>query len=646
MTYNVDYEICALVFLLLLMLSLLVIKHINDSQSKAYLILLCVTIFDLIFDIAGSIMINNCEYAPRGLNFATNTIFLLMQSILPYFLMVYVVILGSTYYSSKKKIFYIVSAIPAGFMAILTIVNIFVSTVFYIDDNGYHYGKFHSLFYIFSVLYMILSLGYTFVIPNNIRRRKRMIVLAMVVIIFIAVAVQFMWPTYNITGVGVALSLFILYLTVENPAAYRDPLTMALNRTAFLHKTDELRRAGTKMEVYTLALDNFKMVNEVYGMEGGDKVLEMLVRDLKRKVSKNDVYRYSGDIFAIVLSGKAVGSRGVRDIQKIVEQQWELKGIELDLSGCICHIPAEYKIDSPKNLIRSMDHMIAEAKKKGKGSVVELDDAMIETMKRRSDIEQALMAAVETGVFEVYYQVIYDSARDSFHSMEALARLNVPGYGYVSPEEFIRIAEQNGLITKIGMLVLEEVCRTIKEEKLWEYGIDYVEVNLSVVQCMRETLDVEIMDIIRRFGIPNKMINLEITESAAAYSEKTLVQNMEQLRKAGIEFSLDDYGTGYSNINYVAELPFSIIKIDKFFVWSAFKDEKMRKVLKNTIETFKNINFKVLAEGAEDNIMVEGLKEMGIDFIQGYYYSKPVPRKQMVEFLRKANGKKDGISAD
>ena len=93
MTYNVDYEICALVFLLLLMLSLLVIKHINDSQSKAYLILLCVTIFDLIFDIAGSIMINNCEYAPRGLNFATNTIFLLMQSILPYFLMVYVLIL-------------------------------------------------------------------------------------------------------------------------------------------------------------------------------------------------------------------------------------------------------------------------------------------------------------------------------------------------------------------------------------------------------------------------------------------------------------------------------------------------------------------------------------------------------------------------
>ena len=238
-----------------------------------------------------------------------------------------------------------------------------------------------------------------------------MIVLAMVVIIFIAVAVQFMWPTYNITGVGVALSLFILYLTVENPAAYRDPLTMALNRTAFLHKTDELRRAGTKMEVYTLALDNFKMVNEVYGMEGGDKVLEMFVRDLKRKVSKNDVYRYSGDIFAIVLSGKAVGSRGVRDIQKIVEQQWELKGIELDLSGCICHIPAEYKIDSPKNLIRSMDHMIAEAKEKGKKS-----DNILDYFSAKVRNKEALLEWIDEQVIDK------DSPIDMMRSVRLLLK--------------------------------------------------------------------------------------------------------------------------------------------------------------------------------------------------------------------------------
>lgn len=130
------------------------------------------------------------------------------------------------------------------------------------------------------------------------------------------------------------------------------------------------------------------------------------------------------------------------------------------------------------------------------------------------------------------------------------------------------------------------------------------------------------------------MINLEITESAAAYSEETLVRNMAWLSLADITFSLDDYGSGYSNVNYLVDLPFTIVKLDKYMIWSAFKQVKMRKILENTIAMFKDINLKVVAEGIETEEMAEAVTSMGADYIQGYYYAKPMPKDALIELLQ------------
>jgi len=430
---------------------------------------------------------------------------------------------------------------------------------------------------------------------------------AMALIIVSATVLQYYYPEYNLTGVGVACGIFILYLTVENPAVYADSVTSALNRKAFFQHHSELVKLKKKKQIYVLALDNFKIINEVFGMDGGDELMRRLVSAVQQHYPKGKIYRYNSDIFALVLDNK--------------------HQLETD-------IPAKYEISTTLELSKAVDYAITEAKRRGKAQNIEISDRFFNELKRRATIEQTMLAAIDTDFFEVHYQLIYDTERKGFHSMEALARLNVPGYGYIPPDEFIKIAEQNGMINQIGMLVLSEVCKTIRDEKLADLGIDFVEVNLSVVQCMRENLSEEIVDVIGQFGIPAEMINLEITESTAAYSEKTLLQNMENLIENKIKFSLDDYGSGYSNINYIALLPFSIIKIDKEFVWAAFRDEKMRRILQNTIETFKDINFKVLAEGAESREVADALIEMGIDYIQGYYFSKPVPKEKMIELLK------------
>ena len=279
---------------------------------------------------------------------------------------------------------------------------------------------------------------------------------------------------------------------------------------------------------------------------------------------------------------------------------------------------------------QTMEQAISKVKHMGKGRFLEVDEDVTNDMHRSLAIEQALIAAVEKGRFEVHYQPILDTHTKRFHSMEALARLNVFGYGYVSPEEFILIAERNGTILQIGLIVLEEVCRFISQYDLIEKGIEFIEVNLSVVQCMQDTICRDIQAILKKYDIPPSMINLEITESAAADSEEKLIRNMARMSLSDITFSLDDYGSGFSNINYIVVLPFSIVKLDKYIVWAAMKNVTSRTILEHTVAMFKASHLKVVAEGIEDIEMAKVITNMGVDYLQGFHFSRPVPKEQVV----------------
>ena len=639
MPYNVDFEVCALIFMIVLYVNFVTVKRLSNTQTRAYNALLIVTIFDIALDIASSVLINGYKPETKGINIAACTGFMLLQTFLPYIMMNYIVILADANYTSRKRNFYLIVSIPMVSLLIITVVNLFGPLTFYFDETGYHHAVLHDLYYVFAGFYLLVSILYVLIFYKNVPEKHHIRIYMMAVVIIATTVIQYYHPEYNLTGAGVAIGIFILYLTVENPAAYADAITNAMNRKAFFRHHEELLRMKKKSQIYVLALDNFKIINEIFGMEGGDELMRRLVISLQQSYPKGKIFRYNSDIFALILDNKnQLTNNEIDNIQNIIGSRLELNGLEVELSACVCHIPSKYDMQSSLELTKTRDYAITEVKSRGKGQKLEVSEQFFNELKRRATIEQAMLAAIDTNFFEVHYQVIYDTHTKSFRSMEALARLNVPGYGYISPDEFIKIAEQNGMINQIGVLVLREVCRTIKEDKLRELGIEFVEVNLSVVQCMRDNLRDEIVGVIEEFGIPADMLNLEITESVAAYSENTLIQNMESLIEAGIDFSLDDYGSGYSNINYIALLPFKIIKIDKEFVWAGFRDEKMSRILRNTIETFKDIGFKVLAEGAESEEMANALIEMGIDHIQGYYYSKPLSRANTVALLKKQRG--------
>ena len=252
------------------------------------------------------------------------------------------------------------------------------------------------------------------------------------------------------------------------------------------------------------------------------------------------------------------------------------------------------------------------------------------------DMDMILEKAFAENRFEVYYQPIYSIDSGKYNSAEALLRLNDDMYGYISPEIFIPAAEENGMIHKIGKFVLEEVCRFITGEKFKNLGLEYVEVNLSVIQCMSSELSEDVRAVMERYGVSNEQINLEITETAAAYAQTTIMDNINSLTDYGIAFSLDDFGTGYSNMKRIASMPFAIVKLDKTFA-DIDTDDKMMKVVKNTISMVKDMNMKIVVEGVETEESLREFSNLGVNYIQGYYFSRPLSQDKFISEVKRVN---------
>ena len=189
------------------------------------------------------------------------------------------------------------------------------------------------------------------------------------------------------------------------------------------------------------------------------------------------------------------------------------------------------------------------------------------------------------------------------------------------------------MILKIGHYVFKSVCKFLSESRIWEKGIEYIHINLSVIQCMQEKLYEQLFEIMDYYNLNYKYINLEITETSANASQEILKNNMKIMIEKHIKFSLDDYGTGFSNTSSLLNYPFQIIKIDKFLIWDAIKDKKAEIILKQTISMIKDLNMAVVAEGVETQEQMLLVKSLGCDYIQGYYYSYPLQEKDFLIFM-------------
>ncbi len=266
-----------------------------------------------------------------------------------------------------------------------------------------------------------------------------------------------------------------------------------------------------------------------------------------------------------------------------------------------------------------------------------IDADSVAKKRERDAMLTTIIQAMDEDRVEVFFQPIYATKTKRFVSAEALVRIRREDGSIIPPGLFIPIAEETGLIVKLGERVFEKVCIFIKERVPEQYGVEYIEINLSVVQCEAKSLAKCYSEIMDRYRINPAFINLEITESASILTRKTLLDNMRALINYGVSFSLDDFGNGQSNLNYIVDMPVHIVKFDRDMTQAYFENEKAKYVLQAATDMIQGLGLKVVAEGVETAEQLQKLERLGIDYIQGYYFSKPIEQDRYIEFLKVKN---------
>tara|TARA_B110000238_G_scaffold9269_1_gene9400 strand:- start:7571 stop:9631 length:2061 start_codon:yes stop_codon:yes gene_type:complete len=425
-------------------------------------------------------------------------------------------------------------------------------------------------------------------------------------------------------------------------SAFYDDLTELPNRALFMNRLESSinrRKRGFKdsFAAVLIDLDGFSPINEGLGHEMGDKLLSEVATRIAMTVRPDDtISRFSADIFAILLDpvDSAAGAiQACERIQRAIEKPIDLGSTTVDISATAGIVFDQELYNSAEEMVRDADTAIHRAKLDAKGAYVIFDNQMYQNALKFIERKSSMQQALNDKVFTVHYQPIVDTLTSKLVSMEALVRWKDPQEGFISPVEFIPIAEQTGLIMPLGEYVLRSVCEQIK---VWEkegFSGFSVAVNLSLRQFETDLPSI-IESIMLETGVSASALSLEITEGIASKNVEQNVQMLQSLRSLGLSISIDDFGTGYSSLAYLKRFPLNTLKIDRSFIQDIESNEDDREITKAIIAMGQNLKLKVLAEGVENVEQLAILKSSGCDYIQGYYFSKPLPPNEIQPFLR------------
>ncbi|PQP86659.1 bifunctional diguanylate cyclase/phosphodiesterase [Paenibacillus sp. AR247] len=453
---------------------------------------------------------------------------------------------------------------------------------------------------------------------------------------------------------GVTLTTFFILMVswgamffdrhVLEKMAYSDPLTGLPNRHDLNRLLGEGVDTSKETAVLFIDLDRFKTINDTLGHDIGD----MLVQEVGRRLSGylqdgQKVFRLGGDEFLVVAEncGQALAEELASGILEVVTRPFVLQGNELYITASIGISLAPKHGTDRASLLKTSDTAMYNAKNAGKNRYCVFDDDMDKRLLRRLELEKDMRGASERQEFYVVYQPKWDAQTDTPVGLEALMRWPHPKFGVVSPDEFIPIAEETGLIIPMTRWILEEACR---QNKVWlDKGMPsmIVSVNVSVRLFESQHLLYMVEHALRTTGLPARYLELEITESTMLYDVPDMIRQLNELREIGVRISMDDFGSGYSSLGSLDQIPIDTIKIDQLFVRESDSPSK-RAIVGAIIDMALKLHLELVAEGVETREQIDFLRASGCNVMQGYFYGKPMNIEQMDEWLLQNAGRPIG----
>lgn len=631
--WNLSFDYTAVFGYIIVYLWMINEKRVPTRSYRVFRMLLATSLSAAVLEIIATMLARNMETAGYPLFFTVLSLQTLFVNFVPMFFLYYVLLL--VHYDIEKNHFQLIYRILLTVEIFIVALNPWLGWAFSFEKDRYAAGPAGLVIYLIDAV----ALGWSTYIM--IRYRKKFLFIKPVPLAFILVCgivscvgqILFYVPLLNLMIMTVNMTL---YHYQQNGSMVTDGVTGLFNRQFMGEYVRNLYYDGKPFGVIMVSMDDFKFINKTYGVSSGDQLLRQIGLSLDRLKVPKVAFRFGSDQFCVILNRKMdTLHQTAEQISGFFHWPWcSDSSADIMLSASICCMECPRDAASYRELVEVIDYSVGEAKRLKKGQITDISEIDLDKVRKEKAIEKAVRRAMEQDSFLVYYQPIYSVEKKGYHSAEALVRLQDDELGWIPPDDFIPIAEKNGLIVELGESILAKVCRFISENRLEETGIAFIEVNLSPLQLLQSQFAEHAREIMEKYHVRPEQINFEITETAAINSMPTLIHNINMLSEYGISFSLDDYGSGYANINYINSMSFSIIKIDKDILWESFKNEKARVTLEYSIAMLNALNLFIVAEGVETAEMRDKLIEFGCHYLQGWYFSKAVSGEEFMRLIR------------
>lgn len=544
-------------------------------------------------------------------------------------------------YAVDDHCFKIARSLIASFytaLMVLSIVNIWTGCYFYFDENGYNRGPLNK------VAFMVLFVEIGMYCVCYLRNKKvaspyiRKMMTALPPVIVGLMVLQLLMPDLLMTGTIATFANLIFFVCFQNNRIGRDALTEVQNRSSFFRELAYYRKKGKAAHVILVQLRQYDKINKKFGVAGGDSFMFNVARYLDNFKDGYHVFRFGNTKF-IILGEVKTPEQAETVIKKLAqrfEEPWSIKNGQWYLRTQFAHMTIGSKDIDENLLIEQLEYLISCAEYDEENTVLFFDEERKSMFERKNYVLAQVKKAIEEESFQLYFQPVYSCKEKRFVTAEALLRLITDEGVMISPGEFIPLAEDNGLIDDISWLVLKKCCQFISENM--DMPLESISMNMSIQQ-----MDVQIFDKIvqckRDFDFPARKLRIEITERVISENQSMAVEVMKNLTNGGICFYLDDFGVGYSNFAGMMSLPFKAVKLDRSLVRTIAENQKDFQTVKYIVKMLHNAGFIVIAEGLETKEQVEQAEKLHIDRIQGFYFARPMPQKDLLKFIEEHNEK-------
>lgn len=633
MTYSIWLDVCSIVILLFLFLSYKIKNYISVYQDDNLMYsifsvtsFVAVDFFAILLDGRVEPLLIYCLHALK---------YMMMYSSFCFMLLYTSIAVNQRFHGGNIFKLFIT---PLAVVALLMIINYSDSFIFYITKDGrFEPGRLYPLLYVIDVYYIVISSNLLLRGKRALSQNYKVIIPAIIVILITGTLLDYFFPYASFMQFTFTIFITLVFIGTRNPDEYYYEDSQIMNKNAFITMCGSRFTSDTntlciavnihKIDLITATLEISKVINA----EG------LFLKNIEQFSKKLLTFKLANGQYIIVIDENNVAKARLiyEETCHIMEKFANAALFSFPIYSTCCLFSSPKDVSSLR-MVNTLFDALKLYDNKDDILSIEPEELQLKSDAEIERIEKLVKNALSENRLEVYFQPIYNVKEKKYTSAEALIRMKDNEGNNISPGVFIPIAEKSSVIIDIGAFVIEEVCKLLSTENLSAFGLEYIEVNISMVECLQSNLASNILSVLKRYGIASSQINLEITETSASEFTDIVDTNIKTLSSKNISFSLDDFGTGYSSLSRILSLPLKLIKIDKSLVQAPFinRDKKSMILLDNFIKTAFAAGFDIVAEGVETNEMVKHVIALGCTYIQGFYFSKPLSKTDFVDVIR------------